>query len=74
MWYVMWLQSHASLSSIKEKENQKKKNIKLRKIDKRKREILVFKCTITLSGIYIQQKVDFSTKYQLLCEQDNINY
>ena len=33
--------SHASSSSIKEKEIQKKRNIKLRKIDKRKRKILV---------------------------------
>ena len=31
----------------KSKENQKKQNIKLRKIDKRKRKILVSKCTIT---------------------------
>jgi len=33
----------------KEKENQKKRNIKSRKIDKRKRKMLVFKCTITFS-------------------------
>jgi len=32
---------------IKEKENQKKRNIKSRKIDKRKRKMLVFKHTIT---------------------------
>ena len=32
----------------KSKENQKKRNIKLRKINKRKRKILVFKCTIIL--------------------------
>jgi len=31
----------------KEKENQKKRNIKSRKIDKRKRKILVSKCNIT---------------------------
>jgi len=31
----------------KEKENQKKRNIKSRKIDKRKRKMLVSKCTIT---------------------------
>jgi len=35
--------SHASSSSIKEKEIQKKRNIKSRKIDKRKRKMLVFK-------------------------------
>jgi len=35
--------SCASLSSIKEKEIQKKRNIKSRKIDKRKRKILVSK-------------------------------
>ena len=35
--------SHASSSSIKEKEIQKKRNIKSRKIDKRKRKILVLK-------------------------------
>jgi len=33
----------------KEKENQKKRNIKSRKIDKRKRKMLVSKHTITLS-------------------------
>jgi len=32
----------------KEKENQKKRNIKSRKIDKRKRKILVFTCIITI--------------------------
>jgi len=32
----------------KEKENQEKRNIKSRKIDKSKRKMLVFKCTITL--------------------------
>jgi len=31
----------------KEKENQKKRNIKSRKIDKSKRKMLVFKHTIT---------------------------
>jgi len=31
----------------KEKENQKKRNMKSRKIDKRKRKMLVFKHTIT---------------------------
>jgi len=35
--------SRASSSSIKEKEIQKKRNIKSRKIDKRKRKILVSK-------------------------------
>jgi len=35
--------SHASSSSIKEKEIQKKRNIKSRKMDKRKRKILVSK-------------------------------
>jgi len=35
--------SHASSLSIKEKEIQKKRNIKSRKIDKRKRKMLVFK-------------------------------
>ena len=35
--------SHASSSSIKEKEIQKKRNIKSRKIDKRKRKMLVSK-------------------------------
>jgi len=35
--------SCASSSSIKEKEIQKKRNIKSRKIDKRKRKILVSK-------------------------------
>jgi len=37
----------------KEKENQKKRNIKLGKINKRKRKILVFKCIITLYTIDI---------------------
>jgi len=35
--------SHASSSSLKEKEIQKKRNIKSRKIDKRKRKMLVSK-------------------------------
>ena len=37
--------SHVSSSSLKEKEKriQKKRNIKSRKIDKRKRKMLVFK-------------------------------
>jgi len=35
---------------IRRKENQKKRNIKSRKIDKRKRKILVFKHTITTSS------------------------
>ena len=35
--------SYASLLSIKEKKTQKKRNIKSRKIDKRKRKILVSK-------------------------------
>jgi len=35
--------SYASSLLIKEKEIQKKRNIKSRKIDKRKRKILVFK-------------------------------
>jgi len=35
--------SHASSSSLKEKEIQKKRNIKSRKIDKRERKILVSK-------------------------------
>ena len=38
MWYVMWLQSHASSLS---KENQKKRNIKSRKIDKEKKNVSV---------------------------------
>ena len=44
MWHVMWLaMSRASSLSLKEKEKeiQKKRNIKLRKIDKRKRKMLV---------------------------------
>jgi len=42
--------SRASSSSLKEKEKeiQKKRNIKSRKIDKRKRKILVSPCSITL--------------------------
>jgi len=40
--------SRASSSSLKkEKEIQKKRNIKSRKIDKRKRKILVSPCSIT---------------------------
>ena len=43
MWSVMWPQSYASLFStkikVKEKKNQKKKNIKSRKIDKRKKNV-----------------------------------
>jgi len=35
--------SHASSLSLKEKEIQKKRNIKSRKIDKRKRKMLVSK-------------------------------
>jgi len=35
--------SHASSSSLKRKEIQKKRNIKLRKIDKRKRKMLMSK-------------------------------
>jgi len=34
----------------KEKENQKKRNMKSRKIDKRKRKMLVFKHTIPLTS------------------------
>jgi len=37
------MMSHASSSSLKEKEIQKKRNIKSRKIDKRKRKMLVSK-------------------------------
>jgi len=37
-------------SQEKEKENQKKRNINLRKIDKRKRKMLVFKYTITYNS------------------------
>jgi len=33
---------------INKKENQKKRNIKSRKIDKKKRKMLVFKCIITV--------------------------
>ena len=42
--------SHASSSSIKEKEIQKKRNIKSRKIDKRKRKILVSKAFHNMRG------------------------
>jgi len=45
--------SHVPLHHPKEKENQKKENIKSRKIDKRKRKILVFKYTITSSYLLI---------------------
>ena len=38
--------SHAPSLSIKEKEIQKKRNIKSRKIDKRKRKMLVLICII----------------------------
>ena len=41
--YHVTTMSHASSLSIKEKEIQKKRNIKSRKIDKRKRKMLVFK-------------------------------
>jgi len=34
------------INKRKRKENQKKRNIKSRKIDKRKRKMLVSKCTI----------------------------
>jgi len=37
-------------SQEKEKENQKKRNINLRKIDKRKRKMLVFKYIITYNS------------------------
>jgi len=51
MWHVIWQQSHASSSSKKrkEKKNQKERDIKSRKIDKRKekRKKIVFKYTIT---------------------------
>jgi len=44
MWPVMWLQCHVPLyCQLKEKEIQKKRNIKSRKIDKRKRKMLVSK-------------------------------
>ena len=54
MWYVMWLQSHASSLSIKIKikRKSKEKNIKSRKIDKRKRKILVSKYTITMGPLW----------------------
>ena len=50
--------SHISLSYSnikKKKENQKKRNIKSRQIDKRKRKILVSKCTIILSIDYMDR-------------------
>jgi len=36
----------------KEKENKNKRNIKLRKIDKRKRKMFKSKCTITYREVY----------------------
>jgi len=44
--------SCASSSSIKEKEIQKKRNIKSRKIDKRKRKILVSKAFHNIDLLY----------------------
>jgi len=45
MWHVMWLRCHVPLHCHwkKKKEIQKKRNIKSRKIDKRKRKMLVSK-------------------------------
>ena len=42
---------HQIIIKGKEKKSQKKRNIRSRKIDKRKRKILVFKHTITRSVI-----------------------
>ena len=60
MWPVMWLQCHMPLHCYKkekEKEIQKKRNIKLRKIDKRKRKMLV-------SKVFHNNKMDSSFNYQ----------
>jgi len=41
------------LFTVKVKENQKKRNIKSRKINKRKRKMLVSKCTITVPPLKV---------------------
>ena len=57
--------SHASSSSLKrkrkkrEKEIQKKRNIKSRKIDKRKRKMLVSKCSITVVKSKLQETLGY---------------
>ena len=72
MWCIMWLLSCASSSSIKEKEkeNQKKRNIKSRKIDKRKRKMLVSKCTITKTGNRGQWPISLS-HWMIMKEMSN---
>jgi len=49
----------------KNKNKIKKRNIKLRKIDKRKRKILVSKHTITLFGAF---------QYNLVCKNQSTGY
>ena len=56
MWHIMWLWLQVSSSSKKnknKKQKQKKRNIKSRKIDKKKRKIFKSKHTITLLPIYL---------------------
>jgi len=62
--------SHASSSSLKEKEKeiQKKRNIKSRKIDKRERKMLVSKHSITIwqtGGIAHKLKLRLFYKFAL---------
>jgi len=55
----------------KKKENQKKRYIKSRKIDKRKRKMLVFKYTITIqfTGCSMQNSVYYGPSPNLLAFQ-----
>jgi len=43
------------INKRKERENQKKRNIKSRKIDKRKRKILLLNCIITQLNLEIKK-------------------
>ena len=55
IWPVMWLLCHVPLHCPKEK--QKKRNIKSRKIDKRKRKMLVSKAFHNTYGISVKERM-----------------
>ena len=55
---------------VNKKKNQKERNIKSRKIDKRKRKMLVFKCTIIFRSFFHSSK----TQNNPLCSLFVINF
>ena len=56
----------------KEKKNQKKRNIKSRKIDKSKRKMLVSKCTITLYTFRDKKHVNLKKEKKTIPKDNRI--